>query len=190
MCEGEGESPRQRSRKREKERVTEMGCVFVSVCLCMTFCVLFVCWLCACFPCPLLSLNASQFTGPPALQPIRPWPCAALEYLYSYHSNWQEDRLWRLGCRRVNGARLLHCGSSGYRNNFDGHFSYSVASNEVYTGTHRDLTCTRVRLCACVCVCAPLTCLLTYIFIPAVNRLLFSSLHRLSLVLQQPTPFV
>ena len=45
-----------------------------------------------------------------------------------------EDRRWRIGCRRVDGASLTSCGWTDYRNSWDGPLQYQVPLGRAITG--------------------------------------------------------
>ncbi|EGD74967.1 hypothetical protein PTSG_07192 [Salpingoeca rosetta] len=87
--------------------------------------------------------------------------CDTNYYLYrmaSYHSNHNEDRRWKFGCRRISGATLTSCSlSTSYDNNYDDAVDIQVSSRRAITGlssvhsNHNEDRRWRVRTCEIDC---------------------------------------
>ena len=56
--------------------------------------------------------------------------------LYSTHNNHREDRRWKFQCCKSGLGFNTDCTTTGYLNNFDEFFAYSVGSGRVFVGMH------------------------------------------------------
>ena len=114
--------------------------------------------------------------------PHRPLPLTFNPHPFSAPSHsptTQEDRRWRIGCRRIAGASLTSCSWTNYRNGWDAYLWYQAPTRYAITGTAsyhdngKEDRLWRFRICrvrprvhvcvcaffcvcvrACVCVCA------------------------------------
>jgi len=58
----------------------------------------------------------------------------AINAFRSVHDNGKEDRLWKIGCCKVTGARLVDVGLTSYLNSWDGVLDFTCEDDEVLIG--------------------------------------------------------